>query len=85
MNEFDVALGQFLARQREAGGLSQEALATALGRDQPVISRIERGQRRVTVADLLAWLRALDIPLAAVASEVEALPSSTNRAQGLWS
>jgi transcriptional regulator with XRE-family HTH domain len=76
LREFDEALGQLLARLRESGDLSQEALAAAIGRDQPLVSKVERGQRRVSVADLVDWLDALGVPLSDVAREIESIPRS---------
>ena len=46
---------------RQGKGLSQTALAKATGLDQSAISRIERGQRTVTVEQLVLIARALDV------------------------
>lgn len=83
MDDFDVALGRLLARLREEGGLSQEALAASLGRDQPLVSKVERGQRRVSVADLLAWLDALGVSLGEIVGDIERLPGGAG-SDSLW-
>jgi transcriptional regulator with XRE-family HTH domain len=83
VSDFDRELGLLLARLRESSGLSQEALAAALGRDQPLISKVERGQRRVSVADLLAWLGGLGIPLADIVSNLETL-AGNSPGDSLW-
>ncbi len=44
---------KMLREMRYAAGLSQEALAKRLGREQIYVSRCESGERRV---DLLEWL-----------------------------
>jgi transcriptional regulator with XRE-family HTH domain len=44
---------ELLVTQRKAAGLSQAALAEALGRYQSVIAAIESGSRRVDVIELL--------------------------------
>lgn len=71
--DFEAQLASFLAQLREARGLSQEALASQMGRDQPFVSKIERQQRHVGVVDLLGWLTALGVPLSAVAEDLEHL------------
>ncbi|WP_254432146.1 helix-turn-helix domain-containing protein [Aquisalimonas sp. 2447] len=46
---------------RQSKGLSQSALARATGLDQSAISRIERGQRTVTVDQLVLIASALGV------------------------
>lgn len=65
-DDFDAHLGRTMAEWREFKGLSQEALAELLGRDQPFVSKIERGQRRITVLELMSWAAALDLDAAVV-------------------
>ena len=84
MSEFDVHLGQLLARLREQSGASQESLGRVMGRDQPQVSRIERGVRRVAVQDLLQWLDALGLDLSDIAGELEALHHRAD-SKSLWS
>lgn len=83
VDAFDQELGSFLARLRERSGMSQETFAAVLGRDQSVVSKTERGLRRVTVSDLLAWLAAAGTNLSAVAQELHDLRSRT-ASRSLW-
>jgi transcriptional regulator with XRE-family HTH domain len=83
MTSVEVALGRLLARLREEAGLSQDALAAALVRDQPFVSKVERGLRRVTVTDLLAWLDALGVPLNSIVVDLESLPGNQSSVS-LW-
>ncbi|MCE0732471.1 helix-turn-helix transcriptional regulator [Halomonas sp. G15] len=52
-----------LKQLREQSGLTQAQLAERIGCDQSVISRIESGQRAVTLQRLKHIAHALDIPL----------------------
>jgi transcriptional regulator with XRE-family HTH domain len=54
-------LGASLADARREAGLLQEDLAARMGKDQSVISNIERGHRRVDVLELYAIARALGL------------------------
>ena len=55
-----LALGQSVRESRERAGLSQEALALAADVDRAFVSALERGQRNVTLSNLLKVCRALD-------------------------
>ena len=55
--------------QRNAAGLSQEALADAAGIDRSHMGKIERGERNVTLLNVLKISKALNIK----ASEILAL------------
>ena len=46
-------LGQSIRERRKAQGLSQEALADASGVDRSHMGKIERGERNVTLLNLL--------------------------------
>jgi transcriptional regulator with XRE-family HTH domain len=50
-----------LRHGREAQRLRQLDLAVRLGRGQAIVSRAERGVRRLDVIELHAWLQALEI------------------------
>ena len=59
---FSAAYALFLAElvaTRRAKGVSQVELAARLGATQQLVSRIERGDRRVDVVEYYAILRAL--------------------------
>lgn len=55
-----------LRRAREAQGLGQKELATRLGRPQSYISKIETGDRRVDLVEVLDICRVLGVQLEAV-------------------
>ena len=59
-NEVFLAL---LRDRREAMGLRQADLAEKIGQTQAMVSRVERGERRLDVIELRAWLNALDLKL----------------------
>jgi len=48
-----IKLGQSIRERRKAQGLSQEALADASGVDRSHMGKIERGERNVTLLNLL--------------------------------
>ncbi len=55
-----LALGEAVREARKKAGLSQEALALAADVDRAFMSALERGQRNVTLNNLLKVCRALD-------------------------
>lgn len=52
-----------LRAQRERLGLSQEQLAAALGEHQTLVSKVERGVRRLDIIELRNWLAAMNVRL----------------------
>ncbi|XHS77103.1 helix-turn-helix domain-containing protein [Burkholderiaceae bacterium UC74_6] len=56
---------------REAQGVTQTELASRLDWQQALVSRTERGARRIDVLELRRWLGALDIELAEFIAELE--------------
>lgn len=80
---FDVAIGGWLAERRERRGLSQEALALQLGRDQAFVSRTERGQRRTTARDLVLWLAVLGENMTDLGPELARIAQVVD-SQSLW-
>lgn len=61
-NTADQMIGDSVKALRERrGGMSQQALADALGWTQSTVARIESGQRQVTASDLLSLCWALDV------------------------
>lgn len=53
-------LGEVIRAARKARGLSQEALADAAGIDRSHMGKIERGERNITLLNLLKIAAALD-------------------------
>ncbi len=56
------SFGQRLSRVRDDAGLSQSALARAVGTSQSAISQIEAGERNPSFETIRQIARALDIP-----------------------
>lgn len=48
-----------LTAERETAHVSQEELARRLGKLQPYVSKVERGERRLDAIEFVAWLAAL--------------------------
>lgn len=48
-----------LIERRKAGGVSQEELASRLGKKQPFVSLVERKERRLDVVEYYAWAKAI--------------------------
>lgn len=47
-------LAALLVEKRKQAGMTQAAVATALGRHQPFVANIENGERRLDVVEFLA-------------------------------
>lgn len=62
---------ELLRLQREAQRIRQSDLAVRLGRGQGTVSKVERGERRLDVIELRAWLIALDVDFLAFMDELE--------------
>lgn len=57
MSEFDATLGKRLGALRSRAEISQEIVAKALKLPRPAISQIERGEREVSAAELVAYAK----------------------------
>lgn len=55
-----LALGEAIREVRRKAGLSQEQLALNASVDRAFVSALERGQRNVTLVNILKICRALD-------------------------
>lgn len=66
------ALRTSLKKMRNQSGLTQIQLAEAIGADQSDISKIERGERRLDVVELIYICRALGITTEAFIAVLEA-------------
>lgn len=64
------ALIAILIAKREAAGLTQTELAAALGEYQSFVARLESGERRVDVIELIQLAHVLQFDAAAVVGEV---------------
>lgn len=56
-------LGLRIRRARERIGISQEALADVIERDQKAISEYENGKRKLPAIELPTYARALGVPI----------------------
>jgi transcriptional regulator with XRE-family HTH domain len=64
-------LRKVLLEARRRAGLTQVALAKKLGRPQSFVSKFERGERRLDVAEFLDVARALAIDPATTIADLE--------------
>ena len=81
------AVGQRIGDLRREQGFTQEVLSEQVGMSQNFLARIERGMRRVTLAQLSALAEALGVPLALlvgkdVATESRPVPAMVIDALG---
>ncbi len=60
-NQTDVLLA-LLREARQSAGVTQTALAEFLGFRQTDISKVERGDRRLDILELRAWVDGLGVP-----------------------
>jgi len=67
-----VALTQAHAAARKQSGMTQQDLAARLGRSQSFVAKIELGERRVEVVELVEIARILGVPTLRLIRAVEA-------------
>jgi transcriptional regulator with XRE-family HTH domain len=68
-----VAFGRVLRTQRQARGLSQEALALEADVDRTFVSQMERGIRQPTLTTLWKLAKALDVQPSTLVAKTERL------------
>ena len=69
---------ELLVKTRKSAGVSQVELASRLGRPQPFVSYLERGERRIDVVEFCVIARALGADPELLFSElVRRLPDET--------
>ncbi|MDN7820893.1 helix-turn-helix domain-containing protein [Burkholderia vietnamiensis] len=77
-----IALGQAIRTLRKELGLSQEALAHAAQIDRSHMGKIERGERNVTILNIVRICAALSCPASQLMSRAEnALPLAEQQPQ----
>lgn len=79
---FFIALGQRIAEQRKAQGITQVELAQVLGISQQAMNSFEKGRRRVPVSLLPTIAQTLDTSLDALVSDRAASPTPTPKKRG---
>ena len=55
------SLVELVIEARKAAGITQTELARRIGRDQTLVSLIERGQRRIDVLEFIDLAKALEV------------------------
>ncbi len=70
-----------LRSTRESLGISQTELATRLSETQSFVSKCERGERRLDVAELSIWCTAMGVSLSDFSARLDkVLPKKPRRA-----
>jgi transcriptional regulator with XRE-family HTH domain len=69
-----AALVEFIAAKREAAGLTQNELARRLREHQSFVSRLESGQRRIDVVQLLKISELLKFDPARLMADLRKVP-----------
>ena len=69
--ELQVSLGRTIRNLRGRRGYSQESFAHAVGLHRTYMGDIERGERNVSLRNLLRIADALEIPLSQLLAEAE--------------
>ena len=72
-----LGLGDRIARAREAAGMTQDGLGRAVSLDRTAITRLERGERKLSVPELVAIAEVLGRPLSYFVSTP--VPAAVNR------
>lgn len=72
-------LGRRIGEARKVARMTQDALGEAVGLDRTAISRLEKGERRLDINELLDIARALDLPLSFFVDE--SVPAVVSRRQ----
>ena len=67
-------LVDFIVSKREAAGLTQTQLAEKLGEYQSFVARLESGQRRVDVVELLDLANALEFDAKSLLDRLSKVP-----------
>ena len=83
-DDLERRLGVLAARLREGRGVSQATLAEELGHDQSFVSRIEHGERRITVVELLRWAAALGTSFSELTRELHVVWSEQVETESIW-
>jgi transcriptional regulator with XRE-family HTH domain len=66
-----VAFGKAMQKFRQASGISQEKLALMCGIHRTYIGSVERGERNVSIQNMVRIATALGVPLSSLVIEME--------------
>ena len=58
-----IGLGNNVRKTRNDKGLSQESLASIAGLDRTYVGGIERGERNISILNIMKIAEALDVPV----------------------
>jgi len=84
-DSFGRELAAWMTAMREAKGLSQESVAVQLGKDQPQVSRLERGQRRISLREFLEWADAVGLTWDEIEAGVRHAWEASGHRGSIWS
>jgi transcriptional regulator with XRE-family HTH domain len=70
--QMQVSLGQVVRAKRSQLGYSQEAFADKVGLHRTYIGSFERGERNLSLQNLVRIANALELPLSSLVAEAEA-------------
>ncbi|MEW6493158.1 MAG: helix-turn-helix transcriptional regulator [Cyanobacteriota bacterium] len=76
--EMQITLGQVVRAKRSELGYSQEAFADKVGLHRTYIGSFERGERNLSLQNLVRIANALDLSLSSLLAEAEAALRRTN-------
>lgn len=62
---------RILTQARRDAGITQSELAQRMGRRQTFVSKVEQGERRLDLIELIIWCRLLDTDVHHIVSSVE--------------
>ena len=74
--EAQRAFGQALRTERDKTGLSQEELAAQAGLDRSYVGSVERGERNVSLVNIIKLARALNVSPAKLFSNFDSAPKA---------
>lgn len=73
VKKMQVCLGSVIRDKRKAKGFSQESFADEIGLHRTYVGSVERGERNVSLANLIRVSEALGMPLSVLISEAESI------------
>lgn len=83
LDEASRAISKSLTIFRERKGISQEALATQLGRSQSYIAKIETGHRKVSLTEFLTICSSLEVSFIDLSTEIQNIYNAI-QSKSLW-